>query len=122
MSNYHILDGITDGNRFRVAIHVAVPNTNNLVSVNYRTALRQLRQLPDGTFPKSAVPFIQAAEQTQLDNGELIEEIIEFNTHPGQNLAQKQAALDAAYSASIAPVQAKYANILQFWGYSRDVP
>lgn len=121
MSNYHILEGIPDGNRFRVAIHVPVPNSTNPVNVSYRTALSQYRRQPDGTWPKSVVPFIQAAEQTQLDNGELIEEVIEFHTNPGQNLAQKQAALDAAYNAAIAPVQAKWANILQFWGYSRDV-
>ena len=37
MSDMHVLEG--DGTKWRIVMHFAVPNANNLVNVNYRTAL-----------------------------------------------------------------------------------
>ena len=120
MSDYHILAGNKDGNSFQVAMHVPVPNIANKVGVNYRTVLTQWLSV-DGMMPRSAVPFITAPEQTQLDAGELFEHLVTFYTHPGESLATKRARLDALYTAAVTRVQSTLQRMLGYWGYSRDV-
>ena len=122
MSNYHILSGSDDGNTYQVVFHVAIPNTSNAVGTNWRTAVMQYRRLPDGTLPKSMVPFITAPEQTQLDNGELVEDEQVLSTNPGQTLVNKRDALDALYTVRQSSILAKWQDRLRYWGYNRDVP
>ena len=104
MSNYHILAGNKDGNSFQIARHIPVPNVANEVGVNYQTVLTQWLPV-DGVMPKSQVPFITAAEQTQLDAGELFEHIIKFYTHPGESLVSKRVRLDTLYTSAVSTVQ-----------------
>lgn len=118
MSDYHILEGSKDGNRFTVVFHFPVPNLSNEVGRNYREALIEWL----GGSQASRVPFIDGAEQTQLNNGELYEASYPFNTHPGETLAQKQARLDAMYVAEKTGSQAEVEKILSYWGHSRDIP
>jgi len=119
MSDYHILDGQPNGNRYRVVMHFSVPDVNNEVGVNYRTAL--LQRL--GGSQPSQVPFIEVAEQTQLDAGELLEYIVpDFTTHPGETLLQKQDRLDSLYSTRQTQIQENLQARLEYWGFSRDVP
>lgn len=115
MSNYHITNGSSNGNVFTVVFHVPVPNVNNEVGINYRTAMVEY-----GTVT-SSVPFISGAEQTQIDNGELVEYHHRFTTNPSETLLQKRDRIDALYSIVIAKVQERWANYLSYWGYSRDV-
>lgn len=123
MANYHILTGSRDGNSFRIVMHVAVPNAANEVGVNYRTAIVEYLTNPDtGMMPKSGVPFIVSAEQIQLDSGELVEIGMNFHTHPGETLPEKQARLDSLYTAKTSTTQAEWEKRLSYWGYSRDVP
>lgn len=121
MSNYHVLAGGDDGNSYTVVLHIPVANINNQAGVNYRLAVVQF-MTTGGVMPKSQVPFIAGAEQTQLDNGELIEIAIRFPTHPGQTLVQKRTAIDALFTATSIKVQAEWAKKLEFWGLNRDVP
>lgn len=41
MSDYHILNGLADGNQYRVVFHLPVPDMTNSVGVNYRMALME---------------------------------------------------------------------------------
>jgi len=117
MANYHILNGRPDGNQYRVVFHLPVPDTTNNVGVNYRTALTQW--LGETT---SQVPFIQSAEQVQLDNGELYEHSWDYDTHDGVSLSEKQAELDAKFTALSTVVVNQLQVRLGYWGYNRDVP
>jgi len=117
MSDYHILSGDRYGNSYTVVMHIPIPDQANAVGVNYRVALVQM--LGDTT---SSVPFIDAGEQTQLDNGELVEHSEKFNTNPGLSLAQNRDAIDILYSSRVSQVQNYYANLLAYWGFNRDVP
>ena len=70
MADMHVIDG--DGNRgYKVAMHIAVPNTNNAVGVNYRTALVNSglggTQLTEG----AGAGQITTAEKAQVDAGEV---------------------------------------------------
>ena len=118
MSDYHILTVSDDGNLFGVVAHFPIPNVDNDVGVNYRTAVIQWL----GGSQTSSVPFIEVAEQTALDAGELLERMYQFYTNPGEALLDKRDRLDALYAVKSAEVLAKFAYQLSYWGYSRDVP
>lgn len=115
--DYHILGGNRDGNSFQVVMHFSVPDVNNEAGVNYRTALVQTGL----NLVVSRVPFIAPVEQTQLNDGELYEHLVTFNTHPGETLIQKRDRLDALYQAYQTLIQDRLQNRLSYWGYSRDV-
>lgn len=121
MSNYHVLAGGDDGNSYTIAMHIPVSSVNNQAGVNYRTAAIQYLTFL-GVMPTSKVPFIDPAEQTQLNNGELVEFILSFPTFPGQTLLQKRAAIDTLFTATSTKVQAEWQKKLEFWGLNRDVP
>jgi len=118
MSDYHILTASDDGNTLRIVAHFPVPDTNNDIGVNYRTALIQML----GGSQTSAVPFIEQIEQDALDAGELYEYSATFNTWPGETKLQKQDRLDALYVTKQADVLAALSFRLSYWGHSRDVP
>ena len=118
MSDYHILEGSVDGNSFTVVMHIPVPDMDNEVGVNYRTVVVQAGLSPE----VSAVPFITAAEQIQLDDGELYEHTRRFWTHPGESLLAKRERLDVLYTAMRTKIQAHFQHRLAYWGMSRDVP
>lgn len=116
MSNYHILEGRPDGNQYRVAFHIPVPDEDNDVAVNLRVALAQV---PGDT--ASQVPFIESAEQTQLDNGELYEIVWQYDTHGGLTLVEKRAALDVKFTEFSTMIVTQVRARLKYWGYNRDV-
>ncbi len=118
MSDYHILSVSDDGNKFSVVAHFPVPDTNNDVGVNYRTALIQML----GGEQVSRVPFIAQAEQDALNAGSLYEHSATFRTHPGEALLDKRDRLDALYISKAAEIQQVIAYRLSYWGYNRDVP
>jgi len=118
MSDYHVLEGSADGNSFTVVMHIPVPDVNNEVNVNYRTVVVQAGLNPE----VSSVPFVTAAEQAQLDAGELYEHACQFWTHPGESLIAKRERLDALYTAAKTRAQAHFQHRLAYWGMSRDIP
>jgi hypothetical protein len=121
MSDYHIRQADEYGNRFTVVFHVPIPDVDNQASINYRTAIVEWQ---GGAPIQSTLPSL-GAEQTQLDAGELYEVVEAFNSNPNETLGQKQARLDARWTA-LASVQGDFIqdlqNVLGFWGYNRDVP
>ena len=118
MSDYHILRGSIDGNSFAVVMHILVPDVDNEVGVNYRTVVVQAGLNPE----VSTVPFVVAAEQAQLNDGELYEHMCRFWTHPGESLLAKRERLDALYITARTKIQAHFQHRLAYWGMSRDVP
>ena len=118
MSDYHILTTSGDGNTMQVVAHFPVPDTNNDVGINYRTALIQSL----GGEQASAVPFIAQAEQDALNAGELYEYSATFYTWPAETVLEKRARLDALWAEIRAQVLQRLSYRLSYWGYSRDVP
>ena len=118
MADYHILAADVNGNSFNVVMHFPVPDVANQVSVNYRTAIVEWK---GGAPIQSALSNI-GAEQTQLDAGEILEHSVRFNSNPTENLAQKQARLDALWDSERVQKQAELVDILSFWGYERTIP
>lgn len=118
MSDYHILNGLPDGNQYQIVFHLPVPDTTNDVGVNYRVALIQYL----GGDQPSQVPFITSGEQTQLDAGELYEHSWEYHTNPSENLIAKRDYLDGRFTAFSSSVVTQLQTRLGYWGYNRDVP
>ena len=115
--NYHILTTSNDGNAITVVAHFPVPDTNNQIGINYRTALIQSL----GGSQTSSVPFITEQEQAQLDAGELHEQSYIFHTWPAETTLQKRDRLDALWPIQRDRVLAELTFRLSYWGYSRDV-
>ena len=120
MADYHILGADNAGNAHSVVFHVVIPNQDNNVGYNYRTAIVEYQ---GGTASiDSVVPFIDGTELTQLQSGELWEVQAIFHSRPGESLAEKQARLDVMFSDVSSAEISKLQNVLGFWGHSRVIP
>ena len=118
MANYHILQADRYGNSYTVVMHFPVPDAENEVGTNYRTAIVEYQ---GGAPIKSVLPN-PGTEQAQLDAGELYEQVYTFNSNPTETLLEKRGRLDEMFNDNRADVQGDLAKILGYWGYSRDVP
>lgn len=116
--NWHIMAGFPDGNRYTVVFHFPVSGANNDAGRTYQECLIEML----GGEQISIMPFIDGAEQTLLNAGGLYEVTEEFSTHPGETLPQKQARIDARYTARLADEQDELQERLRYWGYGRDIP
>lgn len=116
--NYHVLNGNEKGDSFKVAFHIAVPVEQNKAN----TAALRASLAEDPWIDKtSIVPWIDAAEQTKLTNGELYEHVETFATHPDRTTGNDRTRLDARYtqlsSSIVTGIRRRYA----YWRYNRDV-
>lgn len=119
--NYHVLD--SDPKFIRVAFHIPVPDDGGVTEKNVASKTWRACVVEDGGIIKtSVVPGIQAAEQTQLTNGELIEVVTTVRQLAGATNLAKQAAVDAAYNVAKAAEIAKLKQRYWAWGFARNVP
>ncbi len=118
MSNYHILTSDDDARSAEIVFHVPVPDENNAVGVNLRSAIA----LDPDANKVSEVPDISQGEKDQLTGGEIVEILYGYRMADGQTAAQAQADIDALYTAGVPKVQNNLRNRYKFWGFSRDVP
>ena len=121
MAHIHVLTGDADGN-VSVAMHFAVPNQNNSVGVNYRTALVNSQiggstRLPAGSGPGQ----ITTAEKTQVENGEVHEQVFNFPVGSGGTAAAElRSSLRALYLARKQSVLAALQERLNFFGHTES--
>lgn len=118
MADIHVLAG--DGlYRWAIVFHFAVPNINNSVSVNYRTAL--INSGLGGTSVMtegSGAGQITTAELAQVVSGELYEHGEPFLAESGStNNAEMLAAAQAMYASRETPVLATLQKRLRYYGY-----
>ena len=74
MADYIPLEGGDKGDRVRVVVHTAVPNSNNSVQVKWRDALVGWSQtVKEGTGSEVPVSMLPAGVQADLDSGALYE-------------------------------------------------
>ena len=119
MSNIYVLAANTLQGDYSVAVHIVIPSVNNLVGVNYQTALinsgiggRTILPTGDGT-----KGTISAADLASIQAGSLYEVTTTFRP-TGGNLAAIQASLlasaEALQTSALAQLQAQ----LQYFGYT----
>jgi len=77
MADIHVISANDAGDIYSVAFHFVVPSVVNAAGINYRTLVSR-------NFTASVLKDISPAENTQLQNGELLEEVTSFATHPGR--------------------------------------
>ena len=123
MSNYHVLSASNSGDIIKIAFHIAVPNETNTIGYNIQTALSEDPAFNDeeGIRKLSIVPWIETAEQTQLDNGELYEHVYSFKTNKDIPALTKRDRMDAKYTSLISIVQESIRQRYTYWRFNRDV-
>lgn len=114
MANMHILT--IDGAEVTLLLHFAIPATNNVAGVSYRTILSRIygtTQLPDGD---GTAGTISVAEKAQITAGEVVEALGTLkigDSNPSG--AQLDAFHTAQRSAFLADVQTRYSR----YGFTR---
>ena len=127
MSDIHLIDG--DNTDWTLVFHFPVPDVNNDVNVNYRTALinselglgddgRRTR-LPSGTSAGQITP----AEEALLDAGELFEQSVSFPIESG-GTAPSELIVTAEwlYSSSRTSKTQQLQAMLRYFGFTHDLP
>jgi len=127
MSDIHVLTGDAGGESWKLVFHFPVPNTNNDVGVNFRTALinsglgvgedNRRTILPSG----SNEGQITTAEEANLDNGSLFEVVEIFKVTKGTDLAGIGAMADAKFLAVQSRANDRMAEVFRYFGHTRDV-
>jgi hypothetical protein len=118
MSNYHALESTVKQHEVRVAFHIVVPDQDNSVGVNLRTAAKQYFA------QTSQVPWLQVSNETEyvaIQNGEIYERVETVEFDADLTVLQKRAILDDRYSALATSIGIALPKILQWWGLDRDV-
>ena len=96
MADMHVM--ATEGGRYSVVCHFAIPDTNNTAGVNWRVvALRHgggVTELPDGD---GTLGTISAAEKAQITSGAVIEVRRLFKSF---GAAAQGATLDKLYASA----------------------
>jgi hypothetical protein len=117
MSNCHVKSISPNGRRASVVFHIPIPIEDNNAGVDLRVALSQHI---DGSNFVSAVPWL-TTELSKIQSGELYEHSETVAFLAADNNAQKQAKIDARYTALTITILAKARATLMFWGLNRDV-
>jgi hypothetical protein len=152
MSDYHILDKSSDSRYAEVCVHLPIPSSQNVAgnalsdpTLTYQRATKERLEADDlaaggdGTI-KSKVPDIEAAELTQLQNGEIVEEPVSFrfssleltNAQRSSEIEQgndnmmgiAEMKIDITEPEPSHPhgyLYAKYIAVVDWWGYKRNV-
>lgn len=124
MADMHVMTG--DGKSWDVIFHIAVPDANNTVGVNWRTALVNsglggTTQLTEGVGPELAQGRISSTEKAQVEAGELIEKRIAFRVEGnGNSLAAVRANLRTRYTRVSAAVLADLQAQLKYFGHTEE--
>lgn len=121
MADIHVLAG--DGNwHWQVAIHIAVPNEINDVSVPYQTALANSGLGGTSVMPTGdGAGHITTTELAQMAAGEVYEEVADFPiSSGGQTPAEIRAAL-LEFCAALEPaVLADLQSRLRYFGHTES--
>ena len=122
MSDIHVLTG--DGETWSVVVHIAVPDADNSVGVNYRTALVNSGLGGTTSLTEDAGPGpgqISPAEKAQVEAGEVHEHRVGFLLESGgTSEAEQRAALRALYTREKAAEIARLQRELRYFGHTES--
>ncbi len=119
MADMHATTGNQHG--WAVVLHVDIPDTNNDVGLNYRTALITSglggsTSLPDGDGTGGT---ISAAEKALIESGAVVEHAETLRLESGgQSAAQLRVTLREMYAAQSASILAELQKKLRYFGYT----
>lgn len=118
MANIHVLAG--DGNNvFQAVIHVPVVTGNNLVGVNYRTAMANSGLNTTIMTVGSGSGQITQTERDLLTSGALYETVFFFGNNPNWTTTQRQDAFNAEVTQRTFAAQAFISVALAYFGYTQ---
>lgn len=120
-TNYYVLQGSPKGTSLQVVLHVVVPGGNNAAGVAWQTAVVDYLSLPQGLGTVSIVPGLAVAEQTKLDNGQLVEYVEGVRDDANASDAARKTNVETHVAARAAEIGTELANMLQHWGESGSV-
>ena len=106
-----------------MVMHIAVPDADNSVSVNWRTALVNsglggITSLPDGDGNNGT---ISAAEKALIAAGEVLEHVMSARLESGgTSLAQQRTALRAWYAKAKTTVVSDLQTKLRYYGHNES--
>ena len=111
MSQKHILEQDVKNKMITCIFHIPVPDANNAVGINWRTAV------VSSMSPAPLLPLNDATENTQITNGEVLE-VMESIRFSSTNLtdAQRLAEINTAYTARSADLLSDLAIKLNYYG------
>lgn len=124
MSDMHVMTG--NGETWTIVMHIPVPNTNNAVGVNHRTALVNSGYgVTDGRrtilTQGSGVGEISAAEEALLDNGVLYEHVGSFLAESGgTSNSDLQASIREFYDTERTTVLNRLAACFRYYGHTES--
>jgi len=121
MSNIHILTG--DGkNKWTAVFHIAVPDTNNSVSVNYRTGLINSGLGGTSTMAEGDGPGqITTAELAQIASGELYECSVPLLIETGgTSVPELRTMLRSQYTKKKNAVLSDLQTRLRYFGHTES--
>ena len=121
MSNYHVLEMSHKKNEVIVVFHIAVPNENNAVGINLRSAIKQWSWKK---IDISCVPWLAEGDPDEylaIQNGAIYEhnKIVEFDA--SLTTLQKRSLIDDMYTSLANSIPNIIRNRFSFWGLDRDV-
>ena len=128
MADIYVLTG-NNSNEWTLVMHFAVPNTNNAVGINYRTALVNSGiGLNAETGRRTILPTgddlggtISAAEEALLDSGARFEHVSSYPIESGGTSdTQLRASIREQYAAENTSVQARVASRLRYFGHTES--
>ncbi len=124
MADMHVMTG--DGEKWTIVMHIAVPNTDNSVGMNHRSALMRSEYgvvdgrrtiLPEGNLAGQ----ITAAEEALLDSGALYEHVGTFMVESGSSSnAELRASIREFYAREKDTVQDRLATCLRYFGHTES--
>lgn len=115
MSDFHVLEINDLKDKARVGFHFDTPAGNNAANVSFATALAQWKA------PVTAIPGLGQTEKDAIAAGTVIEHVETVQLNANATNGQKQAAIQAKWTALNATIPGKIAENLKFWGFAGDV-
>ena len=127
MADMYVLTG-NNANEWTIVMHFPVPNVNNAVGINFRTALvnsgiglgedGRRTILPTGDDTGGT---ISAAEEALLDSGERFEHVGSFRAESGgTSNAAIRSAIREFYAAKNTSVQQDIGSRLRYFGHNES--
>ncbi len=121
MAQIHILGGDGDDS-YTAVIHLTIPNTNNLVSVNYRTAIinsgiggTTILQTTTGAAPGK----ITTTEMSDITAGIVYEAVFLVGNNPAWSSAERLAAFSGAINSQTSQKINYLTNALAYFGHTQ---
>jgi len=119
MADIHVLSGNGLG-KWTLVFHFAMPDQDNNVTINYRTALINSGLGGTSTMTEGEGPGqITSAELAQIQAGELYEYSTSFPAESGAtNNTELLTSIRAVYACDLSAVIARLQKQLRYYGYT----